>query len=366
MAGFLNLMVLTMHGQVTNHLNDFGELNSNEKIQFDLGLPYNPRQAMDTSSDANTPLLLLLKLNKTLSYIKTQLEEYEPLNPSVSNSTHRIVIVSLRGSGSTLLTEILSGAMATYHHHEPLLHATANQLSKEDEIQQQYHLKNRLRCKNLTTDRSHLWHMQTTNPLVGKACWKAAFGSKKLTAKICSNTTLLDNSCALFPLQLMTLLRSRLSQTRYLLQDPQLNSTKIVLLVRDPRATLNWRSTMNSIHWNHQPVDRDNSAKLCDDLNSDLDEYVKLLGLFPDRIVMIKYESLIAAPQATFESLFNFVGLPFTAAIERKVGDAVTQDPVMYGTFTGQVLNVTQIHRIEHNCATLLRRLDYPLSKPMV
>ena len=62
MAGFLNLMVLTMHGQVTNHLNDFGELNSNEKIQFDLGLPYNPRQAMDTSSDANTPLLLLLKL----------------------------------------------------------------------------------------------------------------------------------------------------------------------------------------------------------------------------------------------------------------------------------------------------------------
>lgn len=177
-------------------------------------------------------------------------------------------------------------------------------------------------------------------------------------------------------MQLMQLQHSRLSTTRSLLQDPQLNGTKIVLVVRDPRATITSRLSVGAIRWSHQQIDHNNSMKLCDNMNSDLDEYIQLSRLYPHRIFIIKYEWLIGAPQATIELLFNFLDLPITDAVKQKVVSLGTRDPITYTPTPSDrqmmvgranrrfgVLNTTEIDRIERDCVALLQRLGYPLSE---
>ena len=167
---------------------------------------------------------------------------------------------------------------------------------------------------------------------------------------------------------------SRLKAIQSLLQDSQLNQTKIVLVVRDPRATINSRLSAGSIRWSHQQIDRNNSVQLCNDLNNDLDEYAQLSRLYPDRVILIKYESLIVAPQVTFKSLFDFVGFPLTMAVQQKIANA-TRDSLNYVPFTGdrtvmlrhadrwrRVLSQKQIDLIENDCDVVLKRLEYPLN----
>ena len=85
--------------------------------------------------------------------------------------------------------------------------------------------------------------------------------------------------CSQFPYQTMKTVRLRLNLTQRLVENPELN-VKVVLLVRDPRGTLESRSHRN---WCSGHPDCQDPARLCQDLESDFKAYQSLSRRFPDR-----------------------------------------------------------------------------------
>ena len=85
--------------------------------------------------------------------------------------------------------------------------------------------------------------------------------------------------CLQFPYQTMKTVRLRLNLTQRLVENPELN-VKVVLLVRDPRGTLESRGHCTWCSGHQDCVD---PARLCQDLESDFHAYQSLSSLFPDR-----------------------------------------------------------------------------------
>ena len=85
--------------------------------------------------------------------------------------------------------------------------------------------------------------------------------------------------------------------------------------MRDPRATMN--SRLLSVDWCNRSADCIDPARLCEDLESDLDAYDRLSARYPDRMTLIKYETLATYPQATFRRVFDFAGLFYTRRIRQ-------------------------------------------------
>ena len=77
----------------------------------------------------------------------------------------------------------------------------------------------------------------------------------------------------------MKTVRLRLNLTRALVETPDL-SVRVLLLVRDPRGTLESRKHRS---WCPGHPDCEDPARLCQDLESDYQAYQALSKLFPGR-----------------------------------------------------------------------------------
>ena len=66
--------------------------------------------------------------------------------------------------------------------------------------------------------------------------WSQCFGDNR---KMCYNPEFLSQFCSLFPFQTLKTVRLRVNLTRTIIEDSSLN-VQVLLLVRDPRATLQW------------------------------------------------------------------------------------------------------------------------------
>ena len=136
----------------------------------------------------------------------------------------------------------------------------------------------------------------------------------------------------------MKIVRLRLNLTATLLEE--MNDLKVVYLVRDPRGVMN--SRLGSVDWCSRSVDCIEPARLCSDVSSDLDSFEVLKDRFPDRVALVKYETLAKEPQTSFESLFSFAGLSYLQRI-RTIVDRHTSRDVdqvkMQFTYSFQLLN---------------------------
>ena len=102
--------------------------------------------------------------------------------------------------------------------------------------------------------------------------------------------------CPLFPIQSIKTVRLRLNLTRSLVEDPSLN-VKVLLLVRDPRGTMQSRKhrveikkkkmylniVKQEVGWCPGNPDCDDPARLCGDLVSDYQAFKQLSKEFPGR-----------------------------------------------------------------------------------
>lgn len=102
----------------------------------------------------------------------------------------------------------------------------------------------------------------------------------------------------------MKTVRLRLNLTRELLADPQLN-VQVLLLVRDPRATLQSRKHRT---WCPGKSDCDQPEKLCGDLVDDYLAAQELKKIFPDRLRVIRYEDFCQDIKSNADSLLDFFG----------------------------------------------------------
>lgn len=110
--------------------------------------------------------------------------------------------------------------------------------------------------------------------------------------------------CSALPLQVMKLVRLRLSVLCSLLEE---ENTKIIWLVRDPRAVIN--SRLNSVNW-CDSIWCKNPKYLCNDMIDDYNSFLHIKQKYPSQIILLRYEDLAASPYDKVNELFNFLNLP--------------------------------------------------------
>ena len=186
----------------------------------------------------------------------------------------------------------------------------------------------------------------------------------------CSEPDYLARACQRFPTVVAKIVRLRLNLTRNLLENPQFRRLKIVFLVRDPRATMLSRHETSG--WcTHLHPDCSDPQRLCNDMISDLDAYSALSAKFPERLMLVKYETLAAEPLETFEQIFNFCELPFIPSVQKVILKRTSRH--IAGESSTSRVSSERIDRwktemsketaadIQRVCLPVLQRLDYKL-----
>ena len=181
---------------------------------------------------------------------------------------------------------------------------------------------------------------------------------------VCSASNFLEEACHRFPTMTMKMVRLRLNLTRQLLDDP---SVKVLYLVRDPRATMN--SRLSSVKWCSQSIDCIDPGRLCADIQNDLDAFESLSSEFPDRLALIKYETMAKSPHSTFRAIFDFAGLFYTRKIRDEVEKHTSRDEnhpwstvrksAERVDLWRQKLDSKSISDIQSVCSNVLVRLGY-------
>ena len=100
-----------------------------------------------------------------------------------------------------------------------------------------------------------------------------------MRSSYCWSPEFLNKFCPLFPFQSIKTVRLRLNLTRELVEDKSLN-VKIILLIRDPRGTMESRKHRV---WCPNNPDCEEPARLCQDLKEDYHSFKKLSSEYPDR-----------------------------------------------------------------------------------
>ncbi|ENN83499.1 hypothetical protein YQE_00143, partial [Dendroctonus ponderosae] len=96
---------------------------------------------------------------------------------------------------------------------------------------------------------------------------------------ICWDREFLNQFCRLFPFQSVKTVRLRLNLAEALLELKSLN-VKVILLIRDPRGTLQSRKHRD---WCPGEPDCDQPNYLCSDMVSDYSAAIRLKELYPSR-----------------------------------------------------------------------------------
>lgn len=237
-------------------------------------------------------------------------ENLAALTPETNGIPFRSVIITTWRSGSTFLGDILNAMPGNYYHYEPLLDFDIIQIRGAPHANRAiYNLKQLLKC-NYTDMRNYLDfgiehdYLFTHNTRLWKYC--------RLYPQHCWDPNFLTPFCKLFPLQSMKVVRLRLALAEQLLNDPQLN-VRIVLLIRDPRGTMQSRKHRD---WCPGNADCDQAHLVCKDMVSDYYAAEILSKKYPQDFKAVRYEDLSLDPFKMTEEILNFYGLPLDPMVE--------------------------------------------------
>ncbi|XP_066998672.2 carbohydrate sulfotransferase 5 [Anabrus simplex] len=235
----------------------------------------------------------------------------EDLVPELGGQPVRNIIITTWRSGSTFLGDVLNSHPANYYHYEPLLDYDIVQIRGEPLASGALRkLKALLNCNYTGLDhyleygKDHVWLFMHNTRLWDQClqhphlCWLPEF---------------LGPFCRLFPFQSMKVVRLRLRLAEELLDDPTLN-VRVLLLVRDPRGTLQSRKHRD---WCPGNPDCMEPARLCADLVSDYGAAVHLSAKYPQRFRVVRYEDLSVEPYLGVRDLFQFFGLDFHPSVQQ-------------------------------------------------
>ncbi|KAH8418778.1 hypothetical protein KR222_002558, partial [Zaprionus bogoriensis] len=248
---------------------------------------------------------------ENFEYPRGGAEKLNDMTPESGGTPVRSIVVTSWRSGSTFLGDILNAIPGNYYHYEPLLDFGIKQIRDPDDQQLAVqNLKNLLNCDYgdmtdyLEYGKTHtylfehnqrLWEVCREYP---RFCWRPAF---------------LSPFCRLFPIQSMKTVRLRLAQAEQLLQDQSLSNVRIVLLVRDPRGTM--QSRRHRV-WCGGNEDCEDPSLVCQDLVDDYRTAEQLLKLYPGRFRTLRYEDLSLNPYDVTQDILQFYGLPFDPFVE--------------------------------------------------
>ncbi|EEZ97506.1 carbohydrate sulfotransferase 5 [Tribolium castaneum] len=288
------------------------------------------------------------------------LSDYTPVS---GGSPLRTIIVTTWRSGSTFLGDVLNAVPGNYYHYEPLLDYGIVQIRGPPYADSALtNLKNLLNCDYSNMENYLEFGKEHTYLFIhNRRLWNLC----EAFPQYCFNSRFLSQLCQVFPFQSMKTVRMRLRLVEELLKDPKLN-VKVLLLVRDPRGTLQSRKHRN---WCPGAPDCDKPNLVCADMVADYSAAIQLKKLYPDRFRAIRYEDLCADPYGHVHSLFDFFGLYFHPAVRDFLDSHTKQDaggvssthrdtknaPFRWRT----ELNFSEIQYIEDSCDQAMKLWGY-------
>ncbi|XP_050298026.1 carbohydrate sulfotransferase 5 isoform X2 [Anthonomus grandis grandis] len=275
----------------------------------------------------------------------------------------RTVIITTWRSGSTFLGDIINALPGNYYHYEPLLDYGIVQIRGPPYADSALAvLKSLLNCdytdltRYLEFGMSHIY-LFTHNKRLWSQC--------DAYPDYCWDPDFLNEFCKLFPFQSMKTVRMRLKLAEELLQDNTLN-VKVILLVRDPRGTLQSRRHRD---WCPGVPDCDQPQHLCSDMVADYSAAIRLNKLYPSRFRALRYEDLSLDPYQTTEDIFAFMGLNVPLQVKDFLASHTTinvggvsstyRDSKNAPFHWKNDLNATEIQWIEDNCREALKLWGY-------
>eukprot|EP00088_Acartia_fossae_P008136 TRINITY_DN13852_c0_g2_i1.p1 TRINITY_DN13852_c0_g2~~TRINITY_DN13852_c0_g2_i1.p1 ORF type:complete len:458 (-),score=59.97 TRINITY_DN13852_c0_g2_i1:223-1596(-) len=222
----------------------------------------------------------------------------------------RALVITTWRSGSTFLGDIMNAHPSTYYHYEPLLHFDIRQ-AREGHLANEgiRVVKNLMNCdysrlnSYIEYGKSHNWLFSHNQRL-----WQYCDQGRN---SFCWQPNFLNQFCSLFPFQSIKTVRLRLNLTQTLMTDPD-NKVKVLLLVRDPRGTMESRKHRD---WCPGNPDCEDPARLCQDLVSDYYAYKHLAKDYPGRYKVFRYEDFSMNPYNNSRSVFKFFGFTMHKAV---------------------------------------------------
>ncbi|XP_057341547.1 carbohydrate sulfotransferase 4-like [Microplitis mediator] len=185
---------------------------------------------------------------------------------------------------------------------------------------------------------------------------------------LCLDPVFLTKFCRVHPIHMMKINRLPLKYAQLLLDDENLG-VRMILLIRDPRATMQSRKRLE---WCQLSPDSSDPEILCNDMVSDYNVAVKLTKKYPHTFKVVRYEDLSLDPQHKAKEMFEFYGLNFHSNVEKFLethtknnsGDSYSsfRDSKKAPVHWRNEMNFTEVEEIQRVCSTAMKLWGYVLA----
>ncbi|RWS28924.1 secreted protein-like protein [Leptotrombidium deliense] len=305
-------------------------------------------QVKDKKVDNFTRNLKNSKIQK-MSSLPLKLIKYEPVN--ASNVT-TIILVTYYRSGSSFLGDLLQQNDRTFYSFEPFRSFSDGDILSEDQV------PNALQILQSITKCDYLKISQYVNSMrkyeMKSKCWTAQF---------------LQEVCIRSPIRVIKTTRLKMKHAFQLINNSPNENIKIVYLVRDPRSLYNSRRKFG---WCRR-TKCSNITAMCDQMNDDLTDFLKMKSLLQDRLFLLKYENISLNAENEAKSLFKSLNIPFSNNVKQFIsshtklpknvtktsGYSTVRDSKIIPFKWLSELPVSEIVKIQKQCNNVFEKLNY-------
>eukprot|EP00095_Tigriopus_kingsejongensis_P001704 maker-scaffold802_size95064-snap-gene-0.15 protein:Tk01704 transcript:maker-scaffold802_size95064-snap-gene-0.15-mRNA-1 annotation:"carbohydrate sulfotransferase 1" len=291
----------------------FGTQHIKERLNEEFKNPESVNKLKDLSE--KTPANFDPKKAEAIATVKGNHQPLHVGDRIAPNHARQILLSTTWRSGSSFFGDLLSRYPGTFYSFEPLHYTFTSQMDLDIYKPATDLIEMLFKCQY---DARNIGYLKHTSKAANQFLFSDNFRVWKVCQKLlpskaaCFMPRFYQAVCPLFPIRLIKTVRLRIQYTENLLQDPDLPNLKVVVLVRDPRGTMNSRSTMD---W----CVRDNCAnvtKVCNHLQRDVQAAYDLKKKYPNQVYLVRYEDLSLDPYQSVDKVFEFLDLPQSPVVD--------------------------------------------------
>lgn len=254
-------------------------------------------------------------------------------------NARQILIATTWRSGSSFTGDLFRHYPGTFYSFEPLHYTFQNAANLKNYEPAIRLLKSLFKCQYDNSNVGYLKHVSLSknqflfddNFRVWQVCQRLLPGKAA-----CFAPRLYQAVCPLFPIRLIKTVRLRVEHTAHLLADPELPNLKVIVLIRDPRGTMNSRSTMD---WCLK-AQCANVTQVCEDLTQDVASAYDLRDKYPGRVYLVRYEDLSVDPYENVDKILEFLDLPQNSVVDNFIKTHTKTDRVVKIPQKGEIRKV--------------------------
>nr|KAG5699096.1 hypothetical protein BaRGS_017779 [Batillaria attramentaria] len=226
-----------------------------------------------------------------------------------------------------------------------------------------------LNCSFESMNVEDIGNFQLRNSPGSRLLWECSLSTLQKTPRAALDCFLkARQACLRHPVKLVKSVRFRGQAVAQMMARNR--DLKVLYLVRDPRGTI---SSQNIAFWKLVTDETLNyTRKFCQMFREDLAAIQPLFDRYPDRIKLVRYETLAEKPLLVSEELYGFLGLSFTSDVREFVFNSTSAGHKSTYNFATDRANSTSaayawrrrihfpvVQATDQFCADVYRKLGY-------